>query len=298
MFKEYKFRCNQASRLLSTPREGSLPTEKQVEKALLALKKEDYFALTKTDIEALIVVINKYAEYSPSKVSQSLLGFLCEIYSEEIYAISVPSKFIESTNRGFQVNGTLCEQIAIDILLKIDGVGYKKNTKQFFNDYFTGIPDIIHDNSVKEIKIVNNLPEFLLLKTLKAEKEDENQLQFYMDVADCPTGELIYVLTGLHPTQVPKYAETAAARYSSLGYSSSKIASSVAKDCKNYNFSFMNDEDRVIRHTFKKNTTMIRFAKRKVTSCRNWLDRFHLKMTGKDGVTIGETEADQPEDNV
>lgn len=298
MFKEYKFKCTEVSKLLSSPREGNLPTEKQIEKALLALKKENYFSLTQSDLEALVIVINKYAEYSPSKVSQSIMGFLCEIYSEEIYGLSTPHKFLETTNRGFQVNGTLCEKIAIELLLRTDGVEYKKNKKMFQNDHFVGIPDILHGKSLKEIKIINNMPEFLYLKNVKADKEDENQLQFYMDVADMDTGELIYVLTGLHPDQMKKYAETARERYLSLGYESSKIDRMVTNDCKNYDFTFMPDSERIIRHSFKKNVTLIRFAKRKVTSCRNWLDKFHDKMTNKNGGTVTETEPDQQEDNV
>lgn len=297
MFKEYKFKCNEATKLLSSPREGNLPTEKQIEKALLALKKDNYFSLTQGDLEALMIVINKYAEYSPSKIGQSVMGFLCEIYSEEVYGLSTPHKFLETTNRGFQVNGTLCEKIALEILLKTDGIEYKKNTKMFQNDHFIGIPDILHGKSLKEIKIVTNMPEFLILKNTKSDKDDENQLQFYMDVSDCDAGELIYVLTGLHPTQMKKYAEVAKERYTSLGYSEEKIAKMVAKDCKNYDFSFMADSDRIIRHSFKKNVTLIRFARRKVTSCRNWLDRFHEKMTNQNGVTVENTEAEQ-EDNL
>lgn len=293
-FKEYKFPATEVSNLISMPKTAAPPTEKQIEKAINILNKEYLLGISTTETKDLITVINKYADYSPNKASSTLVKYLCDIYTQEALGLGVMMKFQENSNRSYQVNGTKSESVALEILSRVDGIQYKKNTKMIENDFFIGKPDIVHENSIKEIKTIINYPNFMYAMQTKPNKYDQYQLQTYMDLADCDTGEIIYVATGLHPEEFDKYIEYARNYFLELGVDPKKIEKRVNSIAKNVKFDTIPDFQRIHRFPFKKNPEMIRFARKRVTFARNWLSRWHdkyNKIVALPNEIVGEAES-------
>lgn len=276
-FKDYKFPCTEVPNLLGSAKGSTLPTPKQVEKALNVLNKEYLLGITKTDTNDLISVIQKYNDYSPNKMSGSLMRYLCEIYTVEVLGIMPIVKFSELSTRSYQINGTKNESVAIDILSRVDGISYEKNTKMFENEYFIGRPDILHKNTLKEIKTVANYNQFLYIFNSKPNRDDQYQMQCYMDLVDAPEGELIYVATGIHPDEYVKYIQFAKKFYEDAGFDEKKVNKKLKTLEKSCRLDGMEDLKKVKRFVFKKNPEMIRFAKKKVTFARNELIKIDEK---------------------
>lgn len=278
-FKEYKFPCTEVPNLLGSAKGNTMPTPKQIEKALNVLNKEYLLGITKTDTNDLISVIQKYNDYSPNKMSSSLMRYLCEIYTAEVLGIMPIVKFSEISTRNYQINGTKNEAVAISIISRVDDVSYDKNTKQFENEYFIGKPDILYKNTVKEIKTVANYNQFLYIFNSKPNRDDQYQMQCYMDLVDAPEGELIYVATGIHKDEYDKYIQFAKKFYEDAGLDEQKVNRRLKMLEKSCRLESINDLRRVKRFVFKKNQEMIRFAKKKVTFARNELIKIDEKYT-------------------
>lgn len=266
------------------------PTPIQLEKALLALSKDNLLGLTDTDISSVMTVLNKYAMYSHEKVASNTKDFLFDLYCRIEYGVNKISLLPESSNRSFQLNGTQSERFAIDILSAIDGVQYEKNRDRYENDFFIGKPDIMLPNEVKEIKTVCNLAKFLSIGMSKEPKGSQFQLQSYFDLLDFDSGEIVYVLVGLNGTERDRYLEFAREKYASEGWSASEIGKMLIKLEKNCDFDYFPHEKRVIRRQFKRNPYMIRLARKKVTAARAFLAKIDAKFN-KNVVLSDDTQS-------
>jgi hypothetical protein len=276
-FKDLKFKVTEVATLFGGSKFIKPPTPKQIEKTVNILNKDDLTALCKTDVDALITVINKYSIQAPQRFSQVAISYLTELYCEKVLQMGRINQFDEVSNRRYQINATKNEPAAYEMISFVDGIAYKKNTNQFENDYFIGKPDILHSNSVKEIKTVSHYTNFLALLSNPPSKDLQSQLFLYMDLMDCSEGELIFVATGICKEERENYLQRAKIWYENLDYSPAKVASMLQKAERNINFDHLPIEKRIKRFPYKKNGEIIRFAKTRVTSARNWLARFHEK---------------------
>lgn len=276
-FKTLRFNPKEVGFLIPDPKNQFTATPKQLESALLAMSKENMLSLTATDINHILTVVNKHLLYSSDKVSGGTKTYLCDLYTEIMHGIQKISFLPEVSNRMFQINGTKSEKFAIDLLSAVDSYQYEKNKATFSNDYFSGKPDIITDNDVKELKTVANLSNFIALAFQKDSKQHQFQLQCYLDLVDADTGEIVYVLTGLNGDERDRYLEYAKKKYENDGLTEAEIGRNLKKLEKNCDYDHIPYEKRVLRRSFKRNPYMIRLARKKVTSARVYLSKIHAK---------------------
>lgn len=279
-FKNYKFNANVIGHLVSDVKNSHFATPKQMEKALLSLDKEDLLGLTATDIENLLVVIEKHLKFSPSRVPVGGKRYLAELYGKLLYGVSDIEPLEDISNRRFQISGTKCEQLAIEMISNEDKFEYEKNKTYFENDYFTGKPDVLSGGELKEVKTVQNLSKFMLYDVNKAPKLYQFQIQCYMDLLDYDSCELIFVLTGMHHEDRDEYLAMAEERYTKSGLTVPEVSKRLKKLEKNVTIDHIPTNNRIARATYKRNPYMIRLAKKKVTAARNFLTKLDLKFNG------------------
>lgn len=276
-FKTVKFPVTDVINLFGGSKFTKPPTAKQIEKAVNILSKDDILSLCKTDVEALITVINKYSAQAPQRFSQTAISYLTEFYSEKELKRSRISTFDVDSNRKYQINSTKNEPLAYQIISELDGIEYKKNNSLFENDYFIGRPDFEHNNSIKEIKTVSHYTNFLLLFSSQPGKDIQTQLHLYVDLKDCEEGELIFVATGICKEERDNYLIHAKNWYENMGYPQERVSKMLFRLERDINFDDIPIQQRVKRFTYKKNNEIVRFAKTRVTAARNWLAKFHEK---------------------
>lgn len=276
-FKTLKFGCNDIGYLIPDAQASKTATPLQLQKALQALDKENYLALTATDIENILLVVDKHLNYSSEKVSSGTKSFLTELYGKLVYGIGNIESLEQFSSRRFQFSGTKSEKYAIQMLSEMDDITYEKNKDSYENDFYVGKPDILLSDSVKEIKTVYNLSNFLLLNGNRPNKNNLFQLQAYLDILDYETGELVYVLTGMPPDEKQEYLNFAKEKYKNTGISDQEVGRRLKKLEANISIDHIPVEKRIIRKNFKKNPYMIRLARKKVTAARAFLAKIDSK---------------------
>lgn len=276
-FSHVKFNPQDIYSIIGESKSSFTPTAKQVESAVMALNKEDLTSLSATDVNHILKYVEKHAMYTPEKISGTAKSYLCGWYAKEVYGLTQMQVFAEMNSRKFQANGIKSEKNAIEILSRVDGVGYKKNKSDFENDFFSGTPDIIHAGGVKEIKTVASLDDFMMLSFKKTFNAHEYQLQCYLDLVDSDSGELIYVATGLCKEERQRYLDFAREKLILQGLADFQIENKLSMLERNVDYSFMSDEKRIFRKEFKRNKYMIRFARKKVTAARAFLVKLDEK---------------------
>lgn len=276
-FKNYLFPCKEVNTLVSRKKAGYLPSETQVQKALNALSRDNLLAMPATDIENILVVIQKYAEQTPKGLSGTLSSYLTDIYLNQCLDVNRLPAYEDESAREYQLNGSRNEKVAIEIISRVDNAEYVKNKTSFENDYFRGIPDVLTGHSVFEIKTRHLYASFIKYLFQKPSRSDFYQLQCEMDVAGVDEGELIYVATGINQSDRSKYLENCRSAMEARGMNDKKIENTIVSIEKSCNLDWMPDNKRIIRFPVKKNPAFIKFAKTKVTAARNWLAKFHDK---------------------
>lgn len=291
-YKEHRFNAKEIGYLVSDPHHYS-PTTKQLEKALLAFNRDEFLSLGATQINDILTVLNKHILYGRDAISPGTKTYLYNLYVEKEYGISNIESFAEISNRTFQMNGSKSERFAIDLLSTIDGVCYEKNKAWYENDYYSGIPDIIPPGTVKEIKTVYNFSNFVSLHFRKDTKNNQFQIQCYLDLLEVESGEIVYVLVGLNGEERDRYIEYAKEKYRFDGYNDQEIGRKIKKIEKNCDFDHIPYEKRVIRRQYKRNPYDIRLIKKKVTAARAFLAKIDAKFN-KSVILADGSAGDQP----
>lgn len=274
-FKDYKFRCTEVEYLL--PDSKRIPTPKQLETSLKAFSRDNLLSITDTESKEILNVLQKYIDYHPTTISDRIATFLYTIYVREEMNIHPILKFEEESNRSFQINAKKSEPELIDLISKIDGIEYRKNTASFENDFYVGIPDIITGNSILELKCVGNYSEFLKFFTKKAYRSDLIQLYLYQDLLEVEKGEIIYFASGVTKQDLGGYYLRAVKWYTNLGYNPEEADKRAKREVSNANYSHIPIEKRIKRFSFKFDKVEIRHIRKCIKSARDFLSRIDEK---------------------
>lgn len=128
-----------------------------------------------------------------SRSKTEALSKTTQSYLEELFKVEYFGKYIEIKSKYLE-KGKIMEDEAIRMLGRLDLKSYKKNTKRFYNDYITGEPDVITDDTIIDIKCSWSYASFPLLDTEIKNKDYWWQLQSYMWLTGKRKAELVYCL--------------------------------------------------------------------------------------------------------
>jgi len=106
-----------------------------------------------------------------------------QIYNKHL---EIKSKYLDK--------GNICEADSIEFIGEKLGLKLVKNTKQFENDFFTGMPDI-NDNEIIEAKNSWDWNTFPLFDKEPPNNDYVDQCQGYMNLTGKTKAKLIYILS-------------------------------------------------------------------------------------------------------
>lgn len=122
-------------------------------------------------------------------LSETTKSYVQEWAKEHIYGVKneIRSKYLDK--------GLMLEDTAIDKAIEwLDLPFTMKNEKLFEDDFFSGTPDLIVNDTVYDIKCSWSCFSFPLFEKEIPTKDYEYQLQVYMHLTGCKKAVLTYVL--------------------------------------------------------------------------------------------------------
>lgn len=154
-FSDYKFHCSSLGSLVGSYVSyitGNPLSEKQQETFDKLTKKPKLTAKQKETLQSLEDKIVKHSS-GQVELTQGAKTMLVDIFNKECLGIN-PFSDNKDTARG-----TRDEQRSLDLFNQVYKTDYKKNTKEYENDYIIGTPDII-GKGVLDIKTAKNWKTF------------------------------------------------------------------------------------------------------------------------------------------
>lgn len=123
------------------------------------------------------------------KISKTAKAYLQDLYKEALYGRKkeIESKYLDK--------GTEVEQQSINLLNQVKYSSYKKNEERFTNDYLTGEPDIITDNSIIDVKSSWSFFTFPFFEEKIPHQKYFWQIIGYCILTNKTKGQLIYCLS-------------------------------------------------------------------------------------------------------
>ena len=156
--------------------------------------------------------------------------------------------------------GIICEDESINMLSDLHDTTFFKNENKYCNGLIKGIPDIIHLNSVRDVKTCWDLITFLEKAITPIEKAYYWQLQGYMMLTNKNIAYLDYCLVNT-PHEL-------------LGY---------YENPENHNFDNMTTEEKVFTITVERNDDDIEKIADRVDLCRSWIENHFWERLQKRG---------------
>lgn len=133
-----------------------------------------------------LIMTNPRSKSEP--LSQTCITYLQDWVKEQVYGVEkkIKSKYL---TKGLDV-----ESIAIDYYAEVKGLGFVvPNADFFWDDLFTGTPDLIHNGIVYDLKSSWDCFTFPLFET-EIDRSYFGQLQIYMHLSGMKKAKLVYTL--------------------------------------------------------------------------------------------------------
>jgi hypothetical protein len=172
-----------------------------------------------------------------------------------------------SANKGVLVEGKSIEMINI-----LDGTAYQKNEKVLSNEWIIGIPDIVTDDYVIDVKSSWNIETFLSNLTKEVPQKYFWQMQGYMMLTGAKKSELSYCLVST-PEEIIQM-ETERIMQSSKKWTEKEIR-------HNLTFDDIPVDDRRIKVIIERDEEAIQRFQERILVCRQYLsevESFHFSM--------------------
>jgi hypothetical protein len=170
----------------------------------------------------------------------------------------------------YLLKGTLVEDNGITLLSRIHKEFYVKNEDHLSNDFLTGTPDIITDNSIIDIKCSWDIFTFWKSKTGAINKDYYFQLQSYMDLTGKTEAQLCYCLVNTPDNLIE--GEKRKLQWSTgimEGELSAEMLEAIEKNCK---FDDIPIEERIHIINIQRNQDDINRLHERVIQCREYLN--------------------------
>jgi hypothetical protein len=302
-WSDFKIYCSRINTLNGQPKGFTALSKPQALKhELLSIKSE----LTEKEGKDLAFLQNKLNLYlNPPVLSVGAQNYLVEIYSRERYGIRRASS--GGLAKAAQIKGFALEKEGVELLSKIDGVQYCKQTEIISDDYFLGVCDILCQEKGKliEIKTSWNVANFMKNKkdNFKLPSEIWGQVQGYLHLYKLQKGQVCYVLVNTPPHLVEQEWANLFKRYSYGEITREKYDEGCYKLEGFFDYNKIPEKKRIIRFDISYSPAYISKSKTKVDMARVWLNEFEKRfMSVKNLQTNAELylrsqEADTNEDD-
>ena len=200
-----------------------------------------------------------------------LLSLTSKSYVEEWVKEQFFGRKREFSNK-YTIKGIEVEDKAIELYGDITNQkNLKKNEKQFENDFCTGTPDLILDDSIVDIKSSWNLWTFGLFDTEIKEKAYWWQLQGYMWLTDKQKAQLSYCLVDTPDELIEKEFNM-----QKWGVEEEEREALLDKIVKDLNFGDIDKKYKTKIFDIERDDSAIEQIKERVVACRKYQDELNL----------------------
>ena len=192
-------------------------------------------------------------------------SYLEELYNEVVWGMkkNYISKYIEK--------GLQSENSAIAFLSKLHGEFYTKNDEFKSNDFICGTPDIIHENTIRDIKCSWNGSTFPFHDKNLENKDYFYQVQGYMWLFNCEVGYVDYVLINTPDRILEDEKRRAAWNIGATTDISPEYLELCAEIDKQHCFDNIPNEKRVKSFKIERDEKVIESIQQRVLECREYL---------------------------
>lgn len=273
---EFRCRCSAISKIMANTRSNPQLTEKQTIR-LNALEARDKLT-DKMKLEVADLLVKK-ANSPKIILSDSCIAYLMEYYAWETEGmISVGKESLENfaTEKGRKVEGQ-----AADLLGFVDNVVYKVHKERIFNDYLSGEVDLYLGNdiysatNITDIKNASDYPKFLVKISNPLEKDEEEQVQGYMDITGAREGFIANCLVDSPEEQIEDMKWKIARRMNAVTVESPEFLREWAKWERSMKFSHIPPNKRVHKLPVEPFSSIKQQqVYDRVKVCREWLWKF------------------------
>lgn len=277
----FKVRCSGINKALSKSKSNPNLTDLQ-EATLIDLeyKLQTDGELTKKEHIMLAKLQTKRDNDDKTALSDTCIDYLMEEYGMTVEGmISIGKESM--SNIGIE-KGNLCEMEALNLLIRVDKVPYKRHKERIYNDYLSGEIDAYHGGhvmSAERILDLKNVQDYILfLRRLHKgiEKEHRQQVQGYMDITKAPQGQVSYALVDMPDVLQERLLWVITSKLGAATPESPEVLAEWPLWVKSMHFAHIPPERRVYSipvHPFSHKEQQALYDRVKVI--REWLFRFH-----------------------
>lgn len=202
-------------------------------------------------------------------LSATSKSYIIEQWLEDTYQIR------EQLNTNAINKGIIQEDVSIALLSLVDGEFYLKNEEFKTDDYFTGTPDIITNDSIIDIKTSESAQSFMNATITQLY---DVQLQVYMYLFGKKKAELVYCLVNAPEYQMARKNKS---KYWDLMEQNDEVDESVMEDFEqqtilNMTFDRIEPELRVKRYSVEFDQSVIDTLKERIDIARKFYNTIKL----------------------
>lgn len=138
-----------------------------------------------------------YLMTEPQSKADKEAGLLSKTAQRHLLDIYISQKYgrVRDVQTKQMKKGVAVEQDSIDMLSKLLSIGFSKNEERYSNAYVTGLPDIVDNGMVIDIKSSYDLWTFMGNLPDKLDSLYYWQLMSYMWLTDAQSGYIAYCLS-------------------------------------------------------------------------------------------------------
>ena len=268
-------RCSAISKMMASSKENPPLTDKQViELAELEARE------TRTEKMNLRVaeLVEKRTRSADVVLSDTCIGYLVEAYAWETERMFSVTKEMDVE---YFERGKKTESESIKLLSEVDKEQYLKNDERFYNDFLSGIPDVLTiteeftAKAIRDIKSTKDYPTFLYKIHKGVDPGNAEQLQGYGDILECGDLGVAFTLPTMPKEQREGYAYKLAMKMGCATQESPEFKKAWAELERSMVFDHMPASKRVYKIPVAPFTLSEKEAVyERVKHCREWLFRF------------------------
>jgi hypothetical protein len=299
-WSDFRIYCSKINSLMAQPQGFTALSKPQLNRYEILLSKTE---LTENDVKKLAYLKEKLKLYlNPPILSSGAKNFLVEFYSRERYNIKKAAS--GGIPKSAQIKGSLLEKEGVELISKVNGIQYTKETEPVSDDYFIGVCDIKCElkNMLIDVKTSWNAANFMKSKKNKLPTELWAQMQGYLHLYNIPKGQVCYVLVNTPPHLIEQEWANIFKKYAYGEITREQYDDGCYKLEGFYDYNKIPEKKRIVRFDVDYCPAYITKAKTKVDMARVWLNEFErLFMSGKNIETNPEMylkyqEPDQADD--
>jgi hypothetical protein len=211
------------------------------------------------------------ADKEAGNLSKTAKSHLIEVYAKELWGVEK-----DIVTKAMQ-KGIEAEEAAISLLSVVDGVDYLKNDFRFENDYISGHPDILHEDTVVDIKTSWDAFTFLSNVMDDVNKSYFYQVQGYMALTKKQKARISYCLVDTPDGIIQGELYYLLKRLDVATEDNPRYQDAAEKVLRNMKFSHIDPKLRVINQIVYRNDEVIYQIPSKVEKAREFLQEVYEK---------------------